>query len=262
LIGDGGETGTTPSATRKRKAPTEGKNGSKVLNNSTPQGHHDIEPVAVANDLPSFEQFSGCYQKQRKYVKLMKTSDKCDILASSGGRHAAHAGTSFDALRGDGTQVSVIWFSDTVFMSSLCFSKRGSLGLSDYHINLVPRHEKTAMQFFVYSILNLAKATRQLKPMPSLTPISFLASMTSRLPADYFAAIDFVWHRDDCPQPALEFLSIVPSRKTEVPAPWSNSDDKLTTVSFHGERSPDLIGAALENCEAISFLYDTISTFH
>jgi hypothetical protein len=247
LLGDGGETGTTPSATRKRKAPAKSENGSKVLNNSTPQGHHHIEPVAVVNDHPSFEQFSGCYQKQRSYVILMKTSKKSDILASSGGRHAAHAGTSFDALRGDGTQVSVIWFSDTVFMSSVWFGKRGGKVFSDYHIDLLPRHEKTAIRFFVYSILNFAKAKLRQKPVPSLTPITFLASMTSRLPADFLEAINFMWHRDDCPQPAFEVLSIVP-----LPAPRSNSDDKLTKVIFHSELSPHLIGAALENCEAIS----------
>jgi hypothetical protein len=249
LIGDGGE--TAPSATRKRKAPTKSKSGSKVLKNSTPKDHHHIEPVVEYNDLTSFEQFSACYQEQGGYLVLKTSATKSDILASFVARHefcAAHAGTSFDALCQDGTQFSVIWLSDTVFMSPLRFGKRGGKEVSDYDISLVPRHGKKAVRFFVYSVLNFAKGSQRRKPVPSLTPITFLASMASALPADYFEAIRLKWRRDDCPQPSLEFLSVVPSQPPLTMR--SNTWDKLTTVGFHSQLSPHLIGATLAYCEA------------
>jgi hypothetical protein len=249
----GGGSETAPSATRKRKAPAKSKRGPKVLNNSTPKDHDHarIEPFVACTNPPSFEQFSDCYQEQEGHLLLKTSATKSDILASFVARHdfcAAHAGTSFDALCQEGTQFSVFWLSDTVFMSSLFFCMRGGREVPDYGITLVPRHGKKAVQFFVYSILSFAKGRQRRKPVPSVTPITFIASLASRLPADYFEDIHFTWHRDDCPQPALEFLSIVPSQ--HPPTIWSNTWDPLTTVRFHSQLSPHLIGAVLAYCEA------------
>jgi hypothetical protein len=248
LIGDGGE--AAPSATRKRKAPTKSKSGSKALKDSTPKDHHHIEPVVLCTDYPSFEQFSDCYQEQEGHLLLKTSATKSDILASFVARHefcAAHAGASFDALCQEGKQFSVFWFSDTVFMSSIRFCMRGGRDVPDYDISLVPRHGRKAV-FFVYSILSFAKGRLRRKRVPSQTPITFLASMATRLPSDYFEAIHFTWRRVDCPQPAVEFLSVVPPQPPLTMR--SNTWDNLTTVRFQSPLTPHLIGAALAYCEA------------
>jgi hypothetical protein len=239
---------TSLSATRKRKALTTSST-SQVLNSTLPK-----DDATTLDDPPTFEQLSCCYQEHGTNM-LMRTSEtKSAILASLVARHefyAPQALTSFPALCQDKEQFSVVWLSDTVFMSPMRFLKRGNTEVADYVVILAPWHGKR-LCFCVYSIPSLAAefANRSSqKPEPCLAPIAFLASVVSLLPADYFEAIHFLWRREDRPQPVLKFLSIVPSQTPKPVMRRGAAHPRLIKVTFYGTLGPRLIDAVLKYSE-------------
>jgi hypothetical protein len=250
----GNDDDTAQPATRKRKAHC---SSSQILSKSTPSDEPAEEAAAVV-EQPTFEQFSRCYQGSETRLLLRTCAVQSAILASLVARHEVYAplaGTSFHALCQNRSQFSVVWFSDAVFMSSLRFTKRGDKEVDDYYFVLVPRNGKS-LCVRVYTIPSLAidlankkpKKGSSQKPAPSLAPITFLASLVSHLPADYFASIHFVWRREDCPHPVVRFLSLVPPHVVQPALRRGTSYDRLTTVAYYRLLSPRLIDAVLKYC--------------
>jgi hypothetical protein len=197
----------------------------------------------VASDRQlSFDKFRQCYSTCRCSVRLT-TSEGAEESDTKLTSMSSLARPEF--LDDDMTQSEagfyVVWISDTVFLSSIHFDIFEHQVNLEYRITLTPKQSRDHIVFFVYS---LSEDPPQPRPAPSVAPISFLESMVTVLPFDYFKALGFYWYRYDSEPPVKELLSLVPTPKPGI-VPY----EARTNLAFDSPLSPEQIQTVLSHCD-------------
>jgi hypothetical protein len=182
----------------------------------------EAELVSGRGDL-SWESFLKCFHGKETAVTLYNTESPDSYLAPVF-EPGCQASQSIRSLSGQEISdlheenVSVLWLTDDIFITSFYFSVRCSgeetASLHSYEVELQLRRIPTRTLYFCVGSLSAFETVLEEHSHGPVTfdlPLAFLRRLTKSLPSDYFASLTLTRNRDNFPVEYFsEFLSILP----------------------------------------------------